>query len=156
MFCINKINHRKLPHFHHIPLQDYRFSINHYYPRDMPNIVTVYDRPYALNFLQQSVLQKNSILLSLQIIKTFKNSNTLTSKVYTPDYLLYLELTEKSFITLCLPKVSSGTSLVVHWVRLCVPSAGGPGWIPSRGTRSRMHALTKESACCNEDPMCRN
>lgn len=125
MFCINKINRRKLPQFHHLPLEVYSFSINHYYPRDMPNIVTVYDRPCELNFLQVCTT-KNSILLSLQIIKTLKNSNTLTSKVYIPDYLLYLELTEKSFITLCLPKVSSGTALVVHWVRLRIPSAGGP------------------------------
>ena len=67
MFCINKINHRKLPQFCHILLQDHSFSINRHYPGDMPNIVTVHDRPYVLNFLQQSVLQK-TILLSLQII----------------------------------------------------------------------------------------
>ena len=42
-----------------------------------------------------------------------------------------------------------GTSLVVQWVRLCVPNAGGPGSIPGQGTRSRMHAETKKSACCN-------
>ncbi|TEA25904.1 hypothetical protein DBR06_SOUSAS5710017, partial [Sousa chinensis] len=33
-----------------------------------------------------------------------------------------------------------GTSLVVQWVRICTPNAGGPGSIPSRGTRSHMHA----------------
>ena len=32
---------------------------------------------------------------------------------------------------------------MVQWVRLCVPSAGGPGSIPGRGTRSCMHAATK-------------
>ena len=26
-----------------------------------------------------------------------------------------------------------GTSLVVQWLRLCAPSAEGPGWIPGRG-----------------------
>ncbi|TEA37124.1 hypothetical protein DBR06_SOUSAS210296, partial [Sousa chinensis] len=40
-------------------------------------------------------------------------------------------------------------SLVVQWVRLCVPNAGDPGSIPGRGTRSHMHAATKKSACCN-------
>ena len=35
------------------------------------------------------------------------------------------------------------TSLVVQWIRLCTPKAGGPDSIPSQGTRSRMHAATK-------------
>ena len=29
-----------------------------------------------------------------------------------------------------------GTSLVVQWLRLCAPNAGGPGSIPGQGTRS--------------------
>ena len=33
-----------------------------------------------------------------------------------------------------------GTSLVVQWVRLHAPNAGGPGSIPGWGTRSHMHA----------------
>ena len=42
-----------------------------------------------------------------------------------------------------------GTSLVVQWVRLCAPNAGGPGSIPglgggSGGTRSRMHDAIKK------------
>ena len=40
-------------------------------------------------------------------------------------------------------EVIMGTSLVVHWVRLHAPNAGGPGSIPCRGTRSHMHATTK-------------
>ena len=36
-----------------------------------------------------------------------------------------------------------GTSLVVQWVRLHSPNAGGPGSIPGQGTRSHMHAATK-------------
>ena len=43
-----------------------------------------------------------------------------------------------------LPKrVEAGTSLVVQWVRLHAPSAGGPGLIPGRGTRSCIHAAMK-------------
>ncbi|TEA33198.1 hypothetical protein DBR06_SOUSAS8010047, partial [Sousa chinensis] len=40
-------------------------------------------------------------------------------------------------------------SLVVQWLRLCAPRAGGPGSIPFQGTRSHMpqlkipHAATK-------------
>ena len=37
----------------------------------------------------------------------------------------------------------TGTSLVVHWVRLCAPNAGGLGSIPVWGTRSHLHAITK-------------
>ena len=54
-----------------------------------------------------------------------------------------------------------GTSLVVRWVRLCTPNAGGPGSIPGRGTRYHVpqlrsrHAATEEKdpACCSEDPV---
>ena len=34
-----------------------------------------------------------------------------------------------------------GTSLVVQWLRLRVPSAGDPGLIPGQGTRSYMPQL---------------
>ncbi len=37
----------------------------------------------------------------------------------------------------------SGTSLVVQWVRLHSPNAGGPGSIPDRGTKFHMHAAAK-------------
>ncbi|TEA37616.1 hypothetical protein DBR06_SOUSAS5310046, partial [Sousa chinensis] len=45
-------------------------------------------------------------------------------------------------------------SLVVKWVRLHAPNAGGPGSIPGRGTRSAcipqprsLHATTKDPEC---------
>ena len=34
-------------------------------------------------------------------------------------------------------------------VGIRAPNAGGLGSIPSQGTRSRIHAATKKSACCN-------
>ncbi|TEA28791.1 hypothetical protein DBR06_SOUSAS24510049, partial [Sousa chinensis] len=47
-------------------------------------------------------------------------------------------------------------SLVVQWLRLHTPNAGGPGSIPGWGTRSgmlqlraRMLQLKKDPACCN-------
>ena len=53
-----------------------------------------------------------------------------------------------------------GTSVVVQWLRLCTPNAGGPSSIAGQGTRSHMlqlrvcmlqlkipHAATKDSAC---------
>ena len=35
-----------------------------------------------------------------------------------------------------------GTSLVVQWLRLCAPNAGGPGLISGQGTKIP-HAATK-------------
>ena len=35
-------------------------------------------------------------------------------------------------------KLICGTSLVVQWLRLCTPSAGGPGSVPGQGTRVHM------------------
>ena len=45
--------------------------------------------------------------------------------------------------------LNSGISLVVQWLRLCAPNAGGPGSIPGQGTRSHVlqlkipHSATK-------------
>ena len=38
----------------------------------------------------------------------------------------------------CLNQVSCVTSLVVQWLRLCAPNAGGPGSVPGQGIRSHM------------------
>ena len=38
-------------------------------------------------------------------------------------------------------KILSGTSLVVRWLRLCAPNAGGPGSIPGLGTRPHVPRL---------------
>ena len=45
-----------------------------------------------------------------------------------------------------------GTSLVVQWLRLQAPTAGGPGYIPGQGTRSRMPQL-KDPTRGKEDPV---
>ena len=37
--------------------------------------------------------------------------------------------------------IEEGTSLVVHWLRLRAPNAGGLGSIPGQGTRSHMLQL---------------
>ena len=40
-----------------------------------------------------------------------------------------------------------GTSLVVQWLRLCAPNAGGPSLIPAQGTRSYvLHLKTLPAA----------
>ena len=37
--------------------------------------------------------------------------------------------------------MKGGTSLVVQWLRLCVPNAGGPGSVPRQGSRFHMPQL---------------
>ena len=49
-----------------------------------------------------------------------------------------------------------GTSLVVQWVRLCAPNAGGLGSIPGWGTRSHMHAEAKSSRAATKKFTCHN
>ena len=46
-----------------------------------------------------------------------------------------LYLLEQQFIILKLPNRGF---LVVQWLRLCAPNAGGPGVIPGHGTRPHM------------------
>ena len=48
-------------------------------------------------------------------------------------------------------KLFLGTSLVVQWLRLQAPNAGGPGSITSQGTRSHRPKLKKVPVRCNED-----
>ena len=53
---------------------------------------------------------------------------------------------EWSLIYLCMLSIRletwlSGISLVIQWLRLCTPNAGGPGLIPGQGTRSHMLQL---------------
>ena len=42
--------------------------------------------------------------------------------------------------------------MVVQWVRLHIPKAGGPGSILGWETRSRMHATTKSSYAITKSP----
>ena len=56
--------------------------------------------------------------------------------------------------------LSSGTSLVVQWLRLRAPNAGGLGVIPGQGCRSRMQQLKEKKILRaprkREDLLCRN
>ena len=47
-------------------------------------------------------------------------------------------------------KSLTGTSLVIQWLRLHAPNAGGPGCISSQGTRFHMPQL-KDTTCHNKD-----
>ena len=83
------------------------------------------------------------------------------AKINKWDYTKVKSCTAKEIINKM--KRQSGTSLVVQWVTLHAPNAGGPGSIPGRGTRSHvhaatksLHAATKDPACQKEDPTCCN
>ena len=65
-------------------------------------------------------------------------------------------------LNITLHKGKSGTSLLVQWLRLHAPNAGGSGSIPDQGTRSYtpqlrsfmpqlkiLHVPTKDPTCCN-------
>ena len=54
-----------------------------------------------------------------------------------------METSEKSHIK----SRARGTSLVVQWLRLHSPNAGGQGSIPGQGTRSRMTQLNDPASC---------
>ena len=60
------------------------------------------------------------------------------------------------FNKLILKVICKGTSLVIQWLRLRAPNAGDPGSIPGQGTRSHMHAATKDPTLSNGDPECCN
>ena len=49
-----------------------------------------------------------------------------------------------------------GTSLLVQWLRLRAPNAGGLCSIPAQGTRSHTHAATKSSHATTKEPNCGN
>ena len=55
-------------------------------------------------------------------------------------FIIYKYLIFQNFL---IKGTDSGTSLVVQWVKIHAPNAGGSGSIPDRGTRSCMHAATK-------------
>ena len=67
----------------------------------------------------------------------------LVEKVFIPflltvtPFLKYIVLMS-IFPLLLLKRISAGTSLVVQWLRLQAPNAGGPGSIPGQETRSHM------------------
>ena len=69
------------------------------------------------------------------------------------DYVTYIkQKSAKTKTKTCTRR----TFLVVQWVRLHAPSAGGLGSIPSRGTRSHTHAATKGSHATTKKPACRS
>ena len=63
-----------------------------------------------------------------------------------------LDMTERLSL---FKNINSGTSLVVQWLRLCTPYAGGSGSIPGQGTGPHMPQL-KTPYASTKDPICLN
>ena len=91
--------------------------------------------PYSL--IQQFI---ESLLISLVVKILFWKAGCFSSTIY-------------SIFSFLIKKEGPGTSLVVQWLRLQAPKAGGLGSIPGQGTRSR---TPQEPSCGNEDPVCHN
>ena len=70
-------------------------------------------------------------------------SNTVNQLYFNIFFLIGKNIFQKS-----ISNAGGGTSLMVQWLRLLTPNAGGPGSTPGQGTRSRMPQL--------KDPSCRN
>ena len=65
-------------------------------------------------------------------------------------------MTQPTSTYFCVKNKVEGTSLVVQWIGLHAPNAGGPGSIPGQGSRSHMHAATKSLHATTKEPECRN
>ena len=50
-------------------------------------------------------------------------------------------MTAKKEVEVSLSEGWEGTSLVIQWLTICTPNAGGPGSIPGQGTRYHMLQL---------------
>ena len=84
-----------------------------------------------MNFRNFGVLEEKKMeTLWINVGQTFKNQKCI---------LYHLD-------EICIRKKRGGASLVVQWLRLCAPNAGGPGSIPGQGTRSCMPQLKIPSA----------
>ena len=85
-------------------------------------------------------------LFSIYSVINPDSSDTLLIILKTIFTLIQKDLLRRFMSVFALQRTASilklhtkqGTSLVVQWLRLCAPKAGGLGLFPSQGTRSHM------------------
>ena len=72
-------------------------------------------------------------------------THTLTGDIFSLSALPSSSFTFKIYVNVHYIMIRSGTSLMVQWLRLCAPNAGGLGLIPGQGTRNQNspHTTTK-------------
>ena len=118
----------------------------------------------AMSGTQQHLLSESSTnnCTTLGVLRAF---STPPSGCGVPMYSMHPNPTRPCLLLMCLNVSAAGpqamrlsrgqtwsymnlglnpnlrTSLVVQWLRICTPNAGGLGSIPGRGTRSRMSQL---------------
>ena len=79
---------------------------------------------------------------NFQVVKSWQTEYSLRSV----RCKLKSKVSQESQVQLLNYKSKAGTSLVVQWLSLHIPSAGDPGSIPGPGIRSRMPQLRPHAA----------
>ena len=116
-------------------------------------------------FILWNTMQQLKRMSHTYVWQRQQNSKTLCNKkMKVADYLRYVKhrdvknnVYSNSGSTWHLCKSINkgwGTSLVVQWVRLHAPNAGGLGSTPGGGTRSHMHAATKSLHAATKKILC--
>ena len=89
-----------------------------------------------LQILTEYLLHMHTML---RVLKDREKINTCSQRVFNSYQHNNKHLKQEWAILACIIKSwIVGTSLVVQWLRLHAPNAGGPGSIPGQGTRSHM------------------
>ena len=106
---------------------------------------------FADNIILYIEYPKDTTKKLLKLLTEFSKVSGYKINIQKSVVFLYTnkELSERE-IKKTIPFTSKriGTSLVVQWLRLHAPNAGGPGSILGQGARSRMPQL-KEPTCHN-------
>ena len=78
--------------------------------------------------------------------KRILNSQPCEAAILNSNHFWILYMWEGEYFPPCLNYATFGTSLVLQWLRLCSPNAGGLSSIPGQGSKI-LHAATK--SCIN-------
>ena len=100
-----------------------------------PLLTADYQRPLCLPLIPSPWPEKKSKKTTAVILILLTQSFSSDSPIILINMIAYESLNFKKTVT-------GGISLVVQWLRLHAPNAGGPGSIPGQGTRSLTHAAT--------------
>ena len=115
-------------------------------PAKTSTVGPVHTRP-AFPEVHSADLCKNNNILRAMGQETLKKVGGNTVRVIQPTWIYPGEsgwqISTASMRNIGPKPVFRGTYLVVQWLRLCAPNAGGPGLILDQGTRKSSHAANK-------------
>ena len=86
------------------------------------------------------VIDQKAFSLKIKVLLLATNPSRKPKKSWDSQGI-NIHLSSLQFFFFFLKTVTTGTSLVVQWLRLHAPNAGRPGSIPGQGTRSHMLQL---------------